>query len=115
MPQPTPQPWASNRPGRRGFPPKVARHILRRDKTCQLDYPGCQTTPTQADHITPWAEATLLGWTPQQINDPTNGQAACGPCHAIKSQAEAQRGAARARAARPKQRPAKPHPGMKPT
>ena len=64
-PDPTPtQPWASNRTGRRGFTQKVARFILRRDKDCQLGYPGCQTTPTQADHMTPWAEAILLGWTP---------------------------------------------------
>lgn len=107
-------PWASTRPGRHGFPPKIARYIIRRDKTCQLAYPPtCVGTPGVADHITPWAEAVALGWTPGEINHPDNGQAACAPCHAVKTQAEAQRGRARAKATR-QQRRTKPHPGLKP-
>lgn len=40
-----------------------------------------------------------------------NAQLLCGPCHEPKTIREASAARARARAARPKQRPPKPHPG----
>lgn len=99
---------------RRSFPAKIRRRILARDKTCQLQYPGvCTGTPEIADHIVGWADATAAGWDPRDIDDPANGQASCRPCSDTKLKAEQQRGRARAAAARPKQRPTEPHPGLK--
>lgn len=99
---------------RQSLPTKTRRYILRRDKTCQLNYPQvCVGTPREVDHITPHAEATLLGWTPAQIDHPDNLQAVCPPCHGLKTGAEQARGRARAQAARPKQRPKPTHPGLR--
>ena len=59
--------------------------ILVRDKRhCKINGPRCIGTANTADHIIPVAEGgkdTLA-----------NGQAACDPCHASKTQAEATRG-----------------------
>ena len=110
-----PPAWQTHRPGRHGFPAKTARRIIRRDKECQLAYPGCTGTPTAADHIVGWADATAAGWEPEDIDDPTNGQGVCGPCHTIKTQGEARRGAQRAAARRPRNRPRSNnrHPGFR--
>lgn len=114
---PPPEPWTGHRrPGRRAFPKRTARHILRRaGHTCQLELPGCTGTATHADHIIGWANATALGWDPAAIDHPDNGQALCPHCHTLKTQAEAQQGKQRAAARRPSaKRAARPHPGLKP-
>jgi 5-methylcytosine-specific restriction endonuclease McrA len=95
---------------RRSFPPRTARHILHRDQLCQLAYDGCLITATQADHIVPHAEATLMGWPPTEIDSADNGQGVCSSCHATKTRHEQQRGRKR-RAARAR-RPPDPHPGL---
>ena len=61
-PRTNPTPWEHHtRPGRHGFPKATARRIIRRDKTCQLAYPGvCVGTPRIADHVVGWADACAL-------------------------------------------------------
>lgn len=111
------------RPGRRGFPKRVARRILARDRVCQLGWHGCTETPEIADHIIGWADATAAGWDPADIDSAANGQGVCRACHTRKTAVEAQRGRERAVTAgrvRAVRRPAKPtrpeppHPGIKP-
>ena len=73
--------------------------VLRRDRyTCQVRGPRCVGNATQADHIVSWEEGGS--------HDPSNGQAVCDPCHAQKTQEEAQRARARW-----KRRPPR-HPGL---
>jgi 5-methylcytosine-specific restriction endonuclease McrA len=68
------------------------RRVLARDGwLCQLRYPGCLITANTADHIVPVA----LGG----AEDIENMQAVCQPCHAVKTQAEAQAGRAAKRQA----------------
>ena len=77
--------------------PTIRRHILTRDKTCQLAYPRCTTTPTEVDHITPASQ--------DGTNHDTNLQAVCPTCHATKTGREA-------RATQPnRHRPTEQHPG----
>lgn len=45
----------------------------------------CSGMAVEADHVVPIAEGG-------SELDPTNGQAACRPCHAMKTQAEARLG-----------------------
>lgn len=87
---------------RRSFPPSVRRSILDRDGgVCQLGYPGCAVTATEADHIIPVAEGGT--------DDEANGQAVCPPCHRRKTAEEIARGKAR----QPRRkRPPAPHPGL---
>ena len=95
--------WRSNSrgPRSRGFPEAVRLAILSRDRyQCQLAYPGCAGTATDADHVIPVFEGGN--------DEMTNGQAACPACHKLKTQAEAAR--ARRRRAR---RPAPRHPGLR--
>ena len=95
---------------RRSFPPRTARAILARDRECQLRYDGCTGQAQEADHIVNHAEATRLGWPLQDIDDMGNGQAACRPCHALKTRSEQVRGSARRRAQA--RRPMPKHPGL---
>lgn len=74
-------------------------------------HPACQhcqtAAATEVDHIIPDAEGgpTTLA----------NAQGLCAACHAKKTRAEITRGIRRqrARAARLKQRPTEPHPGLR--
>lgn len=104
----------STRPRAARFPPRVARAIVERDGVCQLQLPGCTVDATEADHIVGWPEAQARGWTVERFNAEDNGQAACHPCHLAKTLAQATAGRARARAARPKARPRRRHPGLRP-
>lgn len=61
---------------------------------CEIRGERCTGTATQADHIRNVREGGARF-------DVSNGQAACAPCHKAKTQDEAQRGRARARAPRP--------------
>ena len=66
------------------------RDVLARDKgSCQIRGPRCIGRATHADHLTPVAEGGAE-------YDLDNGQAACEPCHKVKSLAEATRGRQRA-------------------
>lgn len=95
---------------RRPFPAATRRLILRAHPTCQLALPGCTGTSTIADHITGHADATAMGWTQDEIDDPANGQGVCPHCHNQKTQAEQARG--RARKTARLHRPTEPHPGL---
>lgn len=103
--------WERSTP-RRSFPTRTARAILRRDAECQLRYEGCTGQADEADHIIGHADATAAGWHPDDIDDPTNGQAVCTPCHLIKTQAEQTRGRKRTEQHRSRQRQAEQHPGL---
>ena len=107
--------WSSpHRPGRHGFPPKVARFILRRAQyRCELGLPGCEGQATEADHTLGYEDAIAAGWDPEDIDDPANGQAVCRSCHAIKTTGEQARGRARAAQRKPRNRPTPPHPGLR--
>lgn len=63
------------------FPRRVRLAILTRDPICQLRLPGCTTTSTEADHITP----THLGGT----NHISNGRGLCHNCHQIVTNQQA--------------------------
>lgn len=91
--------WSGHR---RSFPAATRRQILDRDHhACQLHYPGCTGTATEADHIVPHAEGGT--------DHPDNGQAVCPTCHTTKTRREQARGRAR----RPtRRRPEPPHPGL---
>lgn len=73
-------PWdGSNR--RQRLPdnwPQISRTVLERDGyQCQVGYDGCLGRATDTDHITAGDD-----------HRPTNLQAACSHCHAVKSSAE---------------------------
>lgn len=64
--------------GRRGFPPRMAKRILRRDPICKE--PGCERPATDADHIVPKSrggEDTM-----------SNGQGLCHSHHSQKTATE---------------------------
>ncbi|WP_422723079.1 HNH endonuclease [Gordonia malaquae] len=93
--------WGHGGRDYRGFPTSVitlARHVL----PYQCDACGQDDTPLELDHIHNHAEGGT--------DTIDNARWLCGPCHAIKTKAEAARGRAR-RAARGR-RPAENHPGL---
>lgn len=97
------------------FPPKVKALILERDgHRCVAaldDGSRCPVTEgLQADHIVNVARATRLGWTEDEMHDPSNGQALCPKHHEDKSKAEHREGVQHyhGRRYRPKER----HPGL---
>ena len=78
---------------------RFRRIVLRRANfRCEIRGANCVGAATVADHVVPWARGGS--------NDPSNGQAACDPCHDEKTQAEATEGKNRW-----KRRPLR-HPGM---
>ncbi len=95
--------------GRRG-PTRRSRadraRILHRDPVCRCSgcpactAHGCTRPSTEDDHVVPVAEGGS--------DYLSNRRGICSPCHAVKSRAEAARGAAR-RSAR---RTPPPHPGL---
>ena len=94
--------WA-DRPTGRNLPPdwsRIRRRILDRDPICR----ACAARPsTQVDHIAD----------PDDHTD-ANLQGLCAGCHQAKTQAEAARGRAAARARKPRRRPPEQHPGLLP-
>lgn len=61
---------------------KWARQVKARDRTCQLRYQGCTGAANEADHIINVKAGGAR-------YDLTNGQAACTPCHKLKTKREA--------------------------
>lgn len=85
---------------RSNVPEALRRRVFARDGyRCQIGSDVCTGDADEADHIIPDGEGGETNL--------RNLQAACGPCHALKTQDEAQR--ARRRLGR-KRRPY-PHPG----
>lgn len=98
---------------RRSFPKRTRARILRRDPHCKLAIEGvCTGTSTEADHITPHAQALALGWPLPDIDSIENGQGVCKPCHQIKTRAEQTEGQRRAATTKPTTRNPEPHPGL---
>ena len=107
-------PWGtSRRPGRRGFPPAIARRVTARDPLCQLSLPGCTETSTEADHIMPDYLARAAGWTDDEIDSEDNGQGVCHSCHKQKTARESAAARRTAAQRRPQRKRLKrPHPGI---
>lgn len=73
---------------------KTRKRILDRDTSlCQPCLKrGIVAVGTQVDHVTSKAEARSLGWTTKQIEDDSNLQSICDPCHREKTSRESTRG-----------------------
>ncbi|BBU23276.1 HNH endonuclease signature motif containing protein [Mycobacterium xenopi] len=85
-----------NRP-RSHIPKRIKDQVRRRDKTCQLAYPGCTQRIDEMDHIIGLA-AQGIPRTP--VLSANEIQGVCRHCHAIKTQAQATAGRQRAIAQR---------------
>ncbi len=102
--------WGS-RP-RSSISAKVKAQVRRRDKVCQLQYPGCTQRIEEMDHIEGLA-AQGIPRTP--VLNAKEIQGGCQHCHAIKTQQQIAEGRDRARQQRGglsrRQRDHEPHPG----
>ena len=98
------------------IPTRVKAAVRRRDKTCQLVYPGCTGRIDEFDHIVGLADQ---GRTRAGANSATELQGVCTSCHHIKTKQQAAAGRARARQQRGNlsraYRDREPHPGTRPT
>lgn len=94
----------STRAGRRAR----AKVLDRAGGMCEIRIPGiCAGEASIADHI---ENIAALGILRRDATDPDLMQAACRPCHALKTRAE-QRAGVDAHNQRRRRRKAKPHPG----
>jgi 5-methylcytosine-specific restriction protein A len=62
---------------------------------CQIKGSGCRFVAREVDHKVNKAKARELGWTDAEIDDESNLQACCEPCHRAKTHTEAAEGAGR--------------------
>lgn len=76
------------------IPQRVKDQVRRRDKVCQLQYPGCTQRIDEMDHIIGLA-AQRVPRTP--VLNATEIQGVCAHCHQIKTQAQAAAGREQAR------------------
>lgn len=97
------------------IPTRVKDKVRRRDKVCQLQYPGCTGRIDEMDHVEGLA---ALGIPRTPVLDANVLQGVCHHCHTIKTQAQA---AAGRRAATQRRggisrtlRDHEPHPGRLP-
>ena len=68
---------------------QLRKRVLKRDKgLCQIKGSGCRFVAREVDHVVSKAAAREKGWTDTEIDDETNLQSACTPCHAAKTKAE---------------------------
>lgn len=86
-------PWSNESRQSRGYGSewvKIRKLVMARDKgLCQPCLRDCRVTmATQVDHIVSKAEAKRKRWTETQVNDLTNLQAICKPCHDKKTTEE---------------------------
>lgn len=87
---------------------RARAQVLERDgHQCQLRYPGCVHTATEADHRTNIAS---IGINRTDVINPDDMQAVCRPCHLIKTRHENLATNPR-RHPRRITRPKQPHPG----
>lgn len=77
---------------------KVRKVVLARDcGLCQVCAKAARVTPAKAvDHIVSKAKGEKLQWSQARIDDPSNLQSICDPCHAAKSLKEEGKSEARA-------------------
>lgn len=85
--------WSKESRHKRGYGAawdRVRKKVLDRDAgLCQpCRKLGKYTTATEVDHITSKARAAQLRWSQERIDDPSNLQSICHPCHLEKSAAE---------------------------
>ena len=90
--------------------PHERARILARDVVCQLHYDCCLGDATMVDHVMP---LSVLGSDHPMLNDPSNLQGACRPCHDRKTEGDKLAGirASNARRAARKKLPQGKHPG----
>jgi len=69
---------------------QIRKRIIARDMgLCQICLRQGRTTKgKEVDHITPKAQAKLLGWTQEQIDADEQLQLLCKPCHRRKTDEE---------------------------
>jgi 5-methylcytosine-specific restriction protein A len=68
---------------------QLRARVLRRDKgLCQIKGPACRYVAREVDHKVNKAAARERGWTDAEIDDESNLQAACTPCHSAKTKTE---------------------------
>ncbi|MGA7054668.1 MAG: hypothetical protein WBZ37_26055 [Mycobacterium sp.] len=85
-------PWG-NRPRSR-ISDKVKAQVRRRDKHCQLQYPGCTGRIEEMDHVVGLA---ALGVPRTPVLNASLFQGVCAHCHSIKSEAQRLEGEERAK------------------
>jgi 5-methylcytosine-specific restriction endonuclease McrA len=93
--------WTKGRPGTTRASRALAAQTIAAWPTCYLNYNGCTTVSTQADHVIPHFE--------HGTNTPDNMRGACHHCHQTKTKTEA----ARARQHLTTKRPTERHPGLR--
>lgn len=69
---------------------KLRKQILERDRGLCVPCSrlGRVTLGSTVDHIVNKARAVAEGWTPEQIDDPSNLQTICDSCHKAKTASE---------------------------
>jgi 5-methylcytosine-specific restriction protein A len=71
---------------------KLRLVVLKRDRyLCQCQHckaEGRVTIASEVDHVVSKAQATKLGWLPEQVDHPSNLQAINHDCHVIKTMEE---------------------------
>jgi len=68
---------------------QLRKRILNRDAgLCQIKGPACRFVAREVDHKVNKAKAREMGWTEAQIDDETNLQSCCEPCHREKTRVE---------------------------
>lgn len=90
---------------------KARQQVLERDAyECQLKYPGCTWTATEAHHVVSIAEREIRR---AEATDPDGYIAVCGSCHARVTAKQRVAGQQRMNAVRKarKRLPQAPHPG----
>lgn len=97
------------------IPKRIKDQVRRRDKTCQLQYPGiCTGAIDQFDHPDGLA---AHGLDRAPVRSAAEVQGVCEPCHEHKTEGQRQAGIARARATRgslsKRYRDREPHPGAR--
>lgn len=72
---------------------KLRKEIIERDKgLCQPCIAKDRLTPFRdVDHRVSKAQARRMGWSQDQVDDPSNLQCICGPCHDAKTSEESRR------------------------
>lgn len=85
--------WGTKSRHERGYGAEWVRlrtKIMQRDcGLCQMCRKAGRVTVAYAvDHIISKANALRMKWTPEQVDDESNLQAICRPCHDTKTEAE---------------------------
>jgi len=85
--------WGTKSRHERGYDSawvKVRNEVMKRDGgQCQpCKRVGRMTLAHAVDHIVSKAKATTLRWTRAKTDHPSNLEAICDPCHAVKTEVE---------------------------